>query len=311
MTTETAPNRETIEAWRRLPLPELMHQALAAKLAHRGRRFSLCSIINAKSGRCSEDCAFCVQSAHFRTDAPVYPFKDKAEIVAAARKAREIGADRFSIVTSGRGMNAEEVAVVADTVRAIRDEVGIKVCVSLGILARPELETLRDAGASRYHHNLETSERFFPAICSTHSFRDKIETIARAREAGLSVCSGGIFGMGEGWEDRTDLAFRLRDLGVDSVPINFLMPIEGTRLGNRPLLEPAEALRIIAIYRLILPDREIRVCGGRSTVLGERVDDIFRAGADGFLMGNYLTTLGRDPAADRAALEERDLAPRA
>lgn len=287
-----------VDGIRSLGLRELMEKALEAKLAHRGTAFSRCSIINARSGRCSENCAFCVQSAHFRTDAPVYPFKDTSEIVAAAREAKRIGAERFSIVTSGRGMNAAEVEAVAAAVRAIRAEVDIEVCASLGILARAELETLREAGVSRYHHNLETSREFFPRVCTTHGFDERVATIEAARAAGLEVCSGGIFGLGESEDDRVSMALTLAELGVDSVPINILIPLPGTPLAGAPPLPRRDILRAVAIYRLLMPRIPIRFAGGREVFLDDYLALAFMAGADGLMIGGYLTQAGRSPEQD-------------
>ncbi|HDZ83680.1 MAG TPA: biotin synthase BioB, partial [Nitrospirae bacterium] len=167
-----------------------------------------------------------------------------------------------------------------------------------------ELRQLKDAGLNRYHHNLETSEAFFSEICTTHTYQDKIKTIGAVKSEGLSICSGGIFGLGESWEDRIDMAFALKEIGVDSVPINFFTPVTGTPLGNNELLDPLEALKIIAIYRLILPKSEIRVCGGRSLTLGDMNSLIFNAGADGLLLGNYLTTTGRRPEDDLKMIKD-------
>jgi biotin synthase len=175
------------------------------------------------------------------------------------------------------------------------------------MLQETELRALKDAGLHRYHHNLETSESFFREICTTHTYREKIKTIEIAKSLGLSICSGGIFGLGESWEDRIDMAFALRDTKVDCVPINFLTPIEGTALGSRELLHPLEALKIIAIYRLILPGCEIRVCGGRPLTLRDLHSYIFMAGADGLLIGNYLTTPGRDPEDDLQMIKDMGL----
>jgi biotin synthase len=282
-----------------------MAMALQAKLANRGDAFSLCSIINAKSGQCGEDCHFCVQSAHFTTDAPVYPLKSKDEVVAAAREAKEIGSHRFSIVTSGRGMNDRETDMVADMVATIIDEVGIPVCASLGIMDTAKLKRLKEAGLSRYHHNLETSREFFPKIVTTHTFEDRIDTIMASREAGLQVCSGGIFGLGESEDDRISMALTLRECEVDSVPLNILIPLPGTPLADRPQLTAPEILRTIALYRLILPDLAIRLAAGR----GEKkfqdfLGTAFMAGADAMMIGGYLTQGCRPPAEDHQFVRE-------
>jgi len=174
-------------------------------------------------------------------------------------------------------------------------------------LSKEDLLQLKDAGLERYHNNLETSERFFPEICTTHSYHDKLETIREVKSSGLSLCSGGIFGLGETWEDRIDMAFALREIGPDSVPVNFLTPVKGTRLGLNKIPDPFDALKIISLYRFILPDKEIRVCGGRLQTLGELHSLIFPAGADGLLTGNYLTTLGRNFEDDLKLIDQYGL----
>ena len=293
-----------IEALRKLPLAELMARALAVKVAHRGDAFALCSIINAKSGKCSEDCRFCVQSGHYQTDAPVYPLQDEAAVLAAAAEAKRIGAEHFSIVTSGRGLVGRDLERVIALVAKIRESVGIKVCASLGILSRPDLERLRAAGLCRYHHNLETSREFFDRVVSTHSFAERVETIVAAQAAGLEVCAGGIFGLGESEDDRISMARTLHDLKVDSVPINILIPLPGTPLAGVEPLPVAEILRSIALYRLIFPDLPIRLAAGRETALGDFLSSALMAGADGMMIGGYLTQRGRSPEADQRLVAE-------
>ena len=263
----------------------------------RGNKANLCSIINAKSGLCSEDCSFCAQSCKSKASIEVYPLLGKEEVMRKALEAKNSGAKRFSIVTSGRKVVREDLSKIADMISSIK-EIGLSPCASLGLLNGDALSMLRQAGLNRYHHNLETAERFFPHICSTHSYADKVATIKAARSAGLSLCSGGLFGLGETWEDRIDMAFALRELDVESVPINFLIPVKGTTTGGNDLLHPFEALKIISLYRFILPQKEIRICGGRMQVLGDFHALVFAAGADGMITGNYLTTLGRSPADD-------------
>jgi biotin synthase len=287
-----------IARWRQLALPELMALALECKLARRGRQVSLCSIINAKSGKCSEDCRFCVQSAHYQTDAPVYPLKDRAKVVSAAREAKRIGASRFSLVTSGRGPSRTELIRVAELVTAIREEVGIPVCASLGIIDRQGFSLLRQAGLSRYHHNLETSREFFPRVATTHTFAERVATIRAAQEAELEVCAGGIFGLGETEDDRISMALTLKELEVASVPINVLIPLPGTPLAGMPPLEVNEIIRTMALYRLILPDLPIRLAAGRESTLGDFLGLAFMAGVDGMMIGGYLTQRGRLPEED-------------
>ena len=271
-----------------------------------GNTIDLCSIVNAKSGACPEDCAFCAQSSHSDTHAKVYPLLDKDEIKRVAESAKEKGVKRFCVVTSGKKPSDDELNEICGFISIVR-ETGLLPCATLGFLDREQLKKLKDSGLHRYHHNLETSEFFFSEICSTHTYNDKIRTIESARSLGFSVCSGGIFGLGESWEDRIDMAFALKGLGVDSVPINLFTPINGTPLSDRGLLNPIEALKIIAIYRLVLPESEIRVCGGRPATLKEKVSQIFFAGADGMLLGNYLTTSGRDPEDDLQMIKEMGL----
>jgi biotin synthase len=257
----------------------------------RGNVIDICAIINAKSGACPEDCAYCAQSVGNRSG-QVFPLVEKEEVIEKAAGAKEGGAKRFCIVTSGRraaGREIEKIAVMVAEVRAI----GLLPCATLGLLGKEELLLLKEAGLERFHHNIETSERFFPEICTTHTFQDKMRTIDAVKMAGLSLCSGGIFGLGETWKDRIEMACTLREIGPDSVPINFLIPVRGTRLDGHTPLNPFEALKIISLFRFMLPDKEIRVCGGRVQTLGEFHPLIFAAGADGLLSGNYLTTTGR------------------
>jgi len=268
----------------------------------RGNTVGLCSIVNAKSGACPEDCSFCAQSSRSRACVEVFPLLDKKTVIRKAKEVGKSGVKRFSIVTSGRKVSGKDLSRLAQMISGIRT-LGLLPCASLGLLDENELLILKRAGLERYHHNLETSEGFFSGICSTHSYADKVRTIKAAQSAGLSVCSGGIFGMGETWQDRIDLAFALRELHVDSVPINFLVPINGTALEQRDLLHPFHALKIVSLYRFILPRKEIRICGGRAQVLHEFHPLVFPAGADGMITGNYLTTPGRTPEDDLRLIE--------
>lgn len=270
---------------------ELFASANRVREYFMGDKVGLCSIVNAKSGGCPEDCAFCAQSFRSKAKVEVYPLIDKKIVIQKAKVAKQSGAKRFSVVTSGRKTSGRDLQRVADMISEIR-AIGLIPCASLGMLSEKELSVLKSAGLKRYHHNLETSERFFPQICGSHSFADKIKTIAAVKNTGLSLCSGGIFGVGEAWQDRIDMAIILRELNVDSVPINFLIPIKGTVLGSREFLHPFEALKIVSLYRFILPQKEIRICGGRMQVLREFNSMVFFAGADGLLSGDYLTTSG-------------------
>jgi len=270
----------------------LFAAASSIRQRFRGDIVDLCAIVNAKSGACSEDCSYCAQSAKASTGVEVYPLLEESKIIEKALEANNAGVRRFCIVTSGRKVSNNELRKMGGMVRELR-RTGLLPCATLGLLNKEELSYLRECGLVRYHHNLETSESFFPEICSTHTYQDKLKTIEAALSAGLSVCSGGIFGIGETWQDRVDMAFALRALDVDSVPINFLIPVKGTPLGEHPVLTPFEALKIISLYRFILPGKQIRVCGGRVQAIEEFNCLVFMAGADAVLTGNYLTTTGR------------------
>ena len=271
----------------------------ANKLRERFRKhyIDLCSIVNAKSGLCPEDCSYCAQSSVSKAEIERYPLAPKSLILKKAEEAKASGAKRFCIVTSGKKPTPKELDKILSMISDIR-KIGLLPCATLGILDEDELTALKESGLERYHHNIETSERFFPEICSSHTYKDKIKTIEKVKKVGLSLCSGGIFGLGEEWSDRVEMAITLRGLGADSIPINFLIPVKGTRLEGLDLLEPLEALKIISLFRYMLPEKEIRVCGGRAQTLGELNSFVFFSGADGLLIGNYLTTKGRSPEAD-------------
>jgi biotin synthase len=278
-----------------------------------GNTVDLCSIVNVKSGSCSENCGFCSQSAHHPgTDSPIYGLKSTEEILAQARAAAAAGAKRFCLVSQGRGLKynspkSTEFERILETVRQIVAETSIKPCCALGEVTSEQAEALRDAGVTRYNHNLEASETFFPNIVTTHSWHDRVETIKNLKAAGIQACTGGIMGMGETWEDRVDLALALRDLEVESVPLNLLNPREGTPLGDRPRLDPYDALKAIAIFRLILPQQIIRYAGGREAVMGELQALGLRSGINAMLVGHYLTTLGQPPEQDEAMLNQLGL----
>lgn len=275
-----------------LPDEELFARAERLRQAAFGTRISLCAIINARGGNCGMDCRFCAQSRHNDTPIERFPLLDEGvlrqRILDLARwPVRHIG-----IVTSGGALQAEELASVLRVLAALPDAVRRRVCTSFGRLSPDALQALARGGVRRFHHNLETSRHFYPHICRTQQWEQRRDTVRHVREAGLSACTGGLFGLGESWEDRIDLAFSLRDLGVDSVPINFLHPHPQTPLADRPLLAADEALRIIAVFRHILPTTTLRVCGGRPETLGDRQPDMFRAGANALMTGDYLTTHG-------------------
>lgn len=264
-----------------------------------GNRIELCSIINAKSGRCAENCAFCAQSAHHGTNVPVYPLKSSSEILDGAKQAEREGSHCYGIVTSGTRINAgAELEQVLEAIRQIRKQTSITPSASLGLLDTQTASALAAAGCLTYHHNLETARSFFPQICTSHDYEEDITTVRLAKKAGMKVCCGGIFGLGESCEQRFELAMTLRELDVDSVPLNFLNPIAGTPLENQRDLTPLDCLRIIALFRFTLPEKRISVCGGREPNLRDFQSWIFAAGASGTMIGNYLTTSGRKREAD-------------
>lgn len=256
-----------------------------------GSRFSLCAIINARSGRCSEDCRFCAQSARYRSSINEYEIIDQDQALRLAAESDRHGVHRLSLVTSGRSADDALLTRLAEIYRQIKTVSRLRLCGSMGLLSRDKARRLREMGLSRYHCNLEASRGFFPRVCTTHSWDEKRETLRLAREAGLSLCSGGIIGMGESMADRIDLALELRDLEVDSIPLNILTPIPGTPLeGLRPL-DVEEVLTTIALFRFINPGVVLRIAGGRQQ-LGAEQYRCFTAGANGAMVGNYLTTSG-------------------
>ena len=259
----------------------------------------LCSIINAKSGRCQENCAFCAQSAHHQSSPPVYPLKSRQEIIDGARQAEKEGSHCYGIVTSGTQPEAgEEFDTILSAIREIRERFDVEPSASLGLLTDELASALAEAGCVTYHHNLETSRSFFPQICTTHDYEEDINTVKLAKAAGMKVCCGGIFGLGESDEQRVELAETLHELDVDSVPLNFLNPIQGTPLEDHQSISAMDCVRAITMFRYFLPNKPISVCGGRETNLRELQSWIFMAGASGTMVGNYLTTSGRGREVD-------------
>ncbi len=288
-------------------LDALMGGASQIRSAFFASEVHFCVIINARCGSCSQNCAFCSQSAHHATGVETYPLIGSDAIQRQAEDLKASGAGCCGIVTSGPTVDAKELDEICSAIEAMRAGGRKSVCASLGQLDIPSLTRLKAAGLTRYHHNLETSEAFYPTICTTQSWQARRDTVKAAQDAGLDVCCGGLFGLGEGWADRVDLAMTLRELGVSHVPINFFHARAGTPLAHQPPLTPDEALRIVALYRYLLPTASLRVCGGRDKILADRQDEAFAAGANAMMTGNYLTTPGVDPARDRAMLDELGL----
>jgi biotin synthase len=276
---------------------ELVEEASKVREYFFKNQMEFCSLINAKNGACTEDCSFCAQSSHYKTPINAYGLVSKDEMLAGAEKAVAINANRYCIVVSGRRASKEEVDKIADAVKEIKESYPIKVCCSLGTIDEEDLAKLKDAGVDRINHNLETSERYFPKIVSTHTWKERYETIKKIQKVGLSTCTGGIFGMGESDEDIVDLAITYRDLEVDSIPLNFLIPIPGTPLEDKHNLTPLKCLKIIALFRLFNPKSEIRLCGGRELNLKDYHDVAFEI-ANCLMVGGYLTRAGREPGKD-------------
>lgn len=293
-------------------LPQLMNYATQLREQYWQNKVVLCGIVNAKSGRCSENCSFCAQSAHHQTKIAVYDLLSEEEMVSAAKRAKDSGSGCFSLVTAGRGIpEGKDFERIISAVKRIKREVpGLKTCVSLGIISQAQAKRLQEAGLDKFHHNLETAESFFEQMCTTHSYKERLQTIYAVKAAGLKVCSGGIFGIGETKEQRVELAIALQGLDVDSVPINIVNQFPGTRIYKTvPELPINDILRLIATYRFLLPDKIIGVFGGRQQHLKDDQQKIFAAGANSILIGNYLTTFGYDVSADMQLLQKAGLVP--
>ncbi|MCP4601313.1 MAG: biotin synthase BioB [Proteobacteria bacterium] len=274
---------------------ELISRANTARIEHKGLKVRLCGVINAKSGLCTEDCKFCAQSEHNDSVIDCYSLIDAKKMTDAARTAEQNLASRIGIVTSGLAVQDKgEVKKVANAVEQIASDLSILPCASLGKVSKETLECLKDAGLTRYHCNLETAESFFSEICTTRDWSEAADTIRTAKQIGLATCCGGLFGLGESLSQRVELLEEIRDLDVDSVPLNFFHPVQGNRLEDVPQLTPLECLKVIAVARLMMPDREIRVCGGREHNLRDLQSWILISGADGLMVGGYLTTAGRN-----------------
>ncbi|MBC8553797.1 MAG: biotin synthase BioB [Candidatus Brocadiales bacterium] len=269
---------------------------------------SLCSIVSARQGSCSEDCRFCSQSSRYKTEISNFPLIEKEKVAEAVEKGKEYKSDCVGVVTSGYSLEgSDNFDKICDDAYELSKQDGPPVHTSIGMITSKMAEKLASSGVEMINHNLETSENYYPNICTTHSYKDRVETLKAAKNAGLQVCSGGIFGVGESVEDRLDLAFKLKELDVDTIPMNFLSPVKGTPLSKKNSLEPMEILKIIAVYRFILPDKGIKVAGGREENLRDVQSWMFYAGANSTMIDDYLTTRGKLPEDDLQMLKDLGL----
>jgi biotin synthase len=267
----------------------------------------MCSLVNAKSGGCAEDCGFCAQSRYAEADTPMHAMMDPEQILEHARAAEAAGAHRFCMVTQGQGLSKRDFEKVLAGARLVAEHTNLKRCASIGHISTDRAAALKDAGIQRVHHNVETAESYYPEVSSTVRYEGRLRTIDAVKEAGLETCVGGILNLGESREQRVEMAFQLAGIDPTSVPINLLNPRPGTKFGDRDFMDPWEAVKWIAIFRLILPDALFRLCGGRVENLGELQRTAVKAGLNGVMMGNFLTTLGNTPDQDRAMFEELGL----
>lgn len=288
------------------PLERLQKGAHLIQRKYCGKHIDFCTIINGKSGRCGENCKYCAQSAKHHTGVEEYEFMAAEKILAVARMNEKAGVNRFSIVTSGRALSGKDFDRAIDAYELMRDKLTIDLCASHGILNAEQFKRLHNAGVTSYHHNIETSRRFFPQICTTHTYDDRINTIKLAQAEGFCVCSGGIIGMGETWQDRFDMAIELFELGIESIPINALMPVKGTPFENREQLGAEEILRTIAMFRYVNPTANIRLAAGRK-LLPDNGASALLNGASASITGNMLTTSGTTIKEDMEMLKSLGL----
>jgi biotin synthase len=291
----------------RAEIEALVQRAWDARVEHFGDATDMCSLVNAKSGGCAEDCGFCAQSKYAEADTPMHAMMDPDQILEHARAAEAAGAHRFCMVTQGQGLSKRDFEKVLEGVKLVSEHTNLKRCVSIGHMSTQRARALKQAGVQRVHHNVETAESYYPEVSSTVRYNGRLRTIDAVREAGLETCVGGILNLGESRAQRVEMAFQLAKINPTSVPINLLNPRPGTKFGDRDLMDPWETVKWIAIFRLILPEALFRLCGGRVENLGELQATAVKAGLNGVMMGNFLTTLGNTPDEDRAMFEELGL----
>jgi biotin synthase len=285
-------------------LMDLVAVANRVRVEFNGNEIDLCSLLNAKSGKCSEDCAFCAQSAHYQTDAPTYPLMNADQMVKEAREAQKRRTGRFCLISSGRQLNDKEFEVILSGLDRIRKETTLDLDCSLGTLSEERAEALKKVGVTRYNHNLETAESHFSKICTTHSFQDRVQTIEVLKDQGFSICCGGIIGLGESPQQRLELAFSVKQLGIECIPFNILNPRPGTPLEHSEAIPPIEIIKTISLFRLVLPKGTIKIAGGREANLRDLQSLALLAGANGLIVGNYLTTPGRNAEDDLTMIKD-------
>jgi biotin synthase len=291
----------------RADVEALVERAWAARLERFGDATDMCSLVNAKSGGCAEDCGFCAQSKYAEAETPMHAMMEPEQILEHARAAEAAGAHRFCMVTQGQGLSKREFETVLEGARLVAEHTNLKRCASVGHMSVARAKALKEAGIQRVHHNVETARSYYPEVSSTVRYEGRLRTIDAVREAGLETCVGGILNLGETPEQRVEMAFELAGINPTSVPINLLNPRPGTKFGDRDPMDPWDAIKWIAIFRLILPDALFRLCGGRNENLGELQKIAVRAGLNGVMMGNFLTTLGSTPEQDREMFERLGL----
>jgi biotin synthase len=285
----------------------LIERAWKARVEHFGDATDMCSLVNAKSGGCAEDCGFCAQSRYADADTPLHAMMDPDQILEHARAAEAAGAHRFCMVTQGQGLSKRDFEKVLEGAKLVSEHTNLKRCVSIGHMSPTRAKALKEAGIQRVHHNVETAESYYPEVSSTVRYEGRLRTIDAVKEAGLETCVGGILNLGESREQRVEMAFQLAEINPTSVPINLLNPRPGTKFGDRDYMEPIEAVKWIAIFRLIMPEALFRLCGGRVENIADLQPLAVKAGINGVMMGNFLTTLGNTPEQDRAMFEELGL----
>jgi biotin synthase len=286
---------------------ELVERAWAVRKENFGDSTDMCSLVNAKSGGCAEDCGFCAQSRYAEADTPMHAMMEPDQILEHAKAAEAAGAHRFCMVTQGQGLSKKDFEKIVEGAKLVSEHTNLKRCASIGHMSVDRAKTLKDAGIQRVHHNVETSQSYYPEVSSTVRYEGRVRTIDAVKEAGLETCVGGILNLGESKRQRVEMAFELTEIDPDSVPINLLNPRSGTKFGDREMMDPWEVVQWVAIFRLILPNALFRLCGGRVENLGDLQPLAVKAGLNGVMMGNFLTTLGVEPAEDREMFEELGL----